>query len=198
MKKIVKFLKAPVEKIKGLGKKVLKAPVEKFKGLGKKTKKVVCLVLAAAVALAGFGIWKWCGGSAETAAKASGESIVRRGNLTNSITGSGTVEPIEQREIVPEVKGKILESPFNEGDSVQEGDILYRFEMTAAENAIESAVNSVEKAQTNLSNRQSNLEKVRENISKLTIKATTSGKISGLALRIGEDAQCKICTITNF
>ena len=186
--------------------KILKAPIEKYKGLKKGIKRIICLVLAVIVALAGVSIWKghglkfWelFGDSAETSAKASGESIVRRGNLTNSITGSGTVEPIEQREIVPEVKGKILEAPFNEGDSVMEGDVLYRFEMTAAENAIESALNNVEKAQTNLSNKQSNLEKVRENISKLTIKATASGKISGLSLRLGETVQGKVCTVTNF
>ena len=173
-------------------------PIKKYKTLKKGAKRAVCLALAVVVAAAGFGIWKWNSASEATVAKASGTSIVRRGNLTNSITGSGTVEPIEQREIVPEVNGKIIEDYFNEGDSVSEGDVLYRFEMTAAENAIESAMNNVEKAQTTLSNRQSNLEKVRENIANLTIKATVSGKISDLSLRVGEDASGKICTITNF
>lgn len=173
-------------------------PIKKYKTLKKGAKRAVCLAMAVIVATAGFGIWKWNSASEATVAKASGTSIVRRGNLTNSITGSGTVEPIEQREIVPEVNGKIIEDYFNEGDSVSEGDVLYRFEMTAAENAIESAMNNVEKAQTTLSNRQSNLEKVRENIANLTIKATVSGKISDLSLRVGEDASGKICTITNF
>ncbi|MBQ8392081.1 MAG: HlyD family efflux transporter periplasmic adaptor subunit [Clostridia bacterium] len=194
MKKIKQVLKNLYMKLKEWA----AVPIAKYKTLNKGAKRAVCLVLAVLVALAGFGIWKWRGASEATVAKASGTSIVRRGNLTNSITGSGTVEPIEQREIVPEVNGKIIESFFNEGDSVNEGDVLYRFEMTAAENAIESAMNNVEKAQTTLSNRQSNLEKVRENISNLTIKATVSGKISGLSLRVGEDASGKICTITNF
>ncbi len=179
-------------------KKWAAVPFAKYKTLNKGAKRAVCLVLAILVAASGFGIWKWHSASEATVAKASGTSIVRQGSLTNSITGSGTVEPIEQREIVPEVNGKIIESYFNEGDSVNEGDVLYRFEMTAAENAIESAQNNVEKAQTTLSNRQSNLEKVRENIANLTIKATVSGKISDMSLRVGEDASGKICTITNF
>ncbi len=194
MKKITQVLKNGCFRLK----KWAVVPIKKYKTLNKGAKRAVCLVLAVLVAAAGLGIWKWHGASETTVAKASGTSIVRRGNLTNSITGSGTVEPIEQREIVPEVNGKIIESYFNEGDSVNEGDVLYRFEMTAAENAIESAMNNVEKAQTTLSNRQSNLEKVRENIANLTIKATVSGKISDLSLRVGEDASGKICTITNF
>ncbi len=194
MKKIGKVLKNVYIRLKEWA----AVPLAKYKTLNKGAKRAVCLVLAVLVAAAGIGIWKWHGASEATVAKASGTSIVRRGNLTNSITGSGTVSPIEQREIVPEVNGKIIESFFNEGDSVNEGDVLYRFEMTAAENAIESAMNNVEKAQTTLSNRQSNLEKVRENIANLTIKATVSGKISDLSLRVGEDASGKVCTITNF
>lgn len=194
MKKIKQVLKNVYMRLKEWA----AVPFAKYKTLNKGAKRAVCLALAVLVAAAGIGIWKWHSASEATVAKASGTSIVRRGNLTNSITGSGTVEPIEQREIVPEVNGKIIESFFNEGDSVNEGDVLYRFEMTAAENAIESAMNNVEKAQTTLSNRQSNLEKVRENISNLTIKATVSGKISDLSLRVGEDASGKVCTITNF
>ena len=77
-------------------------------------------------------------------------SIVTRGNLINSITGSGTVEPLEEREIVPEVNGKIMTSPFEEGANVSEGDILYTFEMTSAENAIKTAQNSVKCAENNV------------------------------------------------
>ena len=166
--------------------------------LGKKGKAILCIVLAIAVAIAGVGIYKWRKSKKTSAETDAGTSIVRAGVLTNSISGSGSVEPIEQREIVPVVKGKIIEAPFAEGDEVKAGDVLYRFEMTAATNAIESAENSVEKAQTNLSNKKNNLSKIRENISNLTVKATASGRIDGLSLIVGEDASGKICTITNY
>ena len=175
---------------------------EKFKGklkLKKKGKAIFCIVLAIVVALAGVGIYKWRKTKKTAETTDSGTSIVRAGSLTNSISGSGSVEPIEQRDIVPVVKGKIIEAPFAEGDEVRQGDILYRFEMTAATNAIESAQNNVEKAQTNLSNKQSNLEKAQRNIEKLTIKATASGKIEGLTLMIGEERKDGfVCTITNY
>lgn len=179
-------------------KSALLKPIKGLKNLKKPVKIALCIVLAAAVALAGFGIYKWRKTKKTASDSNAGTSIVRVGNLTNSITGSGSVEPIEQRDIVPEVNGKIVESYFEEGDEVMTGDVLYRFEMTAATNAIESAQNNVEKAQTNLSNRQSSLAKVRENIEKLTVKATTSGKISDLSLRVGEEISGKLCSITNF
>lgn len=169
-----------------------------IKNLKKPVKIAVCIALVLAVALSGMSIYKWRKTKSASSESDAGTSVVMSGNLTNSITGSGSVEPIDQREIVPEVNGKIIESLFKEGDEVKAGDVLYRFEMTAAINAIESAENNVQKAQTNLSNRQSNLVKVRENIEKLTVKAETSGKISDLSLRVGEEASGKICTITNF
>ena len=188
-----KFVKA----LKAI-KSALSKPIKGLKNMKKPVKIALCIVLAAAVALAGFGIYKWRKTKKTASDGNAGTSIVQIGNLTNSITGSGSVEPIEQRDIVPEVNGKIVESYFEEGDEVRTGDVLYRFEMTAATNAIESAQNNVEKAQTNLSNRQSSLSKVRENIEKLTVKATESGKISDLSLRVGEEISGKLCTITNF
>lgn len=188
--KFVKALKAV--------KSALSKTIKGLKNMKKPVKITLCIVLAVAVALAGFGIYKWRKTKKTASDSNAGTSIVRVGNLTNSITGSGSVEPIEQRDIVPEVNGKIVESYFEEGDEVMTGDVLYRFEMTAATNAIESAQNNVEKAQTNLSNRQSSLAKVRENIEKLTVKATTSGKISDLSLRVGEEISGKLCSITNF
>ena len=166
--------------------------------LGKKGKAVLCIFLAVVVAIAGFGIYKWKKAKKTASNTDNGTSIVQSGNLTNSISGSGSVEPIDQRDIVPVVKGKIIEAPFAEGDEVKKGDILYRFEMTAATNAIESAANNVEKAQTNLSNKQNSLSKVQENIEKLTVTATASGKIDNLNLLLGEEANGVICTVTNY
>ena len=189
------------EKAKMLFKKTggaLSALFARFGNLPKKTKAILCVALALVVALTGAGIYKLRKTKKASSEASAGTSIVRAGSLTNTISGSGSVEPIDQREIVPEVRGKIIEAPFPEGATVKTGDVLYRFEMTAATNAIESAQNNVEKAQTNLSNRQSNLEKIRENIGKLNVRATSSGKVSGLSLKVGEDASGKVCTVTNY
>ncbi len=187
-----------VETVEKTGKTKKEKKVRKKKRWLRKLKPVLILLLVVAVALGGFSAYKWMKNKKAVTNTDAGTSIVQAGNLTNSISGSGSVEPIEQRDIVPVVKGKIVEAPFAEGDEVKEGDILYRFEMTAATNAIESAQNNVEKAQTNLSNKQSSLDKIRENIDKLTIKATASGRIDGITLVVGEEANGKICAITNY
>jgi len=193
--KIKAFINVMGEKIKKIN---LKTPAQKFSRLKKPIKIAICAVLVIAIALGAFGINKMRALKKAASGSGTGTSIVMQGSVVNSITGSGTVEPIEQRDIVPLVNGKIIEAPFEEGDDVKENDVLYKFEMTAAENAIKSAENNVEKARTNLSNRSSNIAKVQENINALTIKATASGKVSGLALNVGEDASGKICTVTNY
>ena len=172
-----------------------------FKSLKKAKKPVkvlLALCLAATIAGGAFCGWKFYKTKDATNNTTVSTATVMRGNLVNTITGSGTVEPIEQREIVPEANGKILESSFKEGDSVKKGDILYKFEMTAAQNAIKTAKNNVSKAETTLSNKSRDIEKAKEDIEELTIVATASGKIEGLSLRVGEAAPDKICTITNY
>lgn len=183
------------EKIKAIN---LKKPAEKFSTLKKPIKIGICAVLVLAISLSVFGINKIRTAKKTASNQATGTSIVMQGSVVHSITGSGTVEPIEQRAIVPLVNGKIIEAPFQEGDEVIENDVLYRFEMTAAENAIKTAQNNVEKARTTLSNRSNNITKVQENINALTIKATASGKVSELALNVGEEVSGKVCTITNY
>ena len=195
LEKIKAFVSTMGEKLKKID---FKKPVEKFSRLKKPIKIAICAVLVLAIGLGVLGINKIRTAKKASSEATAGTSIVMQGSVIDSITGSGTVEPIEQREIVPLVNGKIIESPFEEGDEVLENDVLYRFEMTAAENAIKTAENNVEKARTNLSNRSSNITKVQENIAALTIKAAASGKVSDLSLKVGEEVSGKVCTITNY
>lgn len=195
LEKVKSLLSKTGEKIKKIN---FKKPAEKFAKLKKPIKIAICAVLVLTIGLGVFGMGKMRSAKKAASEADTGTSIVMQGSVVDSITGSGTVEPIEQRDIVPLVNGKIIESPFEEGDEVKENDVLYKFEMTAAENAIKTAENNVEKARTTLSNRSSSITKVQENISALTIRAAASGKVSGLALNIGEEASGKICTITNY
>lgn len=197
--KIPEKIKALISLTGGKVKKInSKKPIEVFARLKKPVKIAICAILVLAIGLGVFGIRRMHKAKEAVSIAEAGTSIVMQGSVVHSITGSGTVEPIEQREIVPLVNGKIIEAPFEEGDEVKENDVLYRFEMTAAENAIKTAQNNVEKARTNLYNRSNNIAKVEENIGALTIKAAASGKVSGLSLNVGEEISGKICTITNY
>lgn len=195
LEKINPLIKKTGEKLKKID---FRKAFKKFSGLKKPVKIAICTVLVISLIGGTFVAVKLKSAKKTNSENTAQTAIVMRGNVINSITGSGTVEPIEQRTIVPLVNGKIIEAPFEEGDEVKVDDVLYRFEMTAAENAIKSAENNVEKALTTLSNRQNSISKVEENIENLTVRATASGKVSGLSLNIGEEASGKICTITNY
>lgn len=170
--------------------RIAKKPFSAFKGLKKPLKIALCAVLIAAIGAGGaVAVVKKKKDKSDGAD--SSTSVVMRGSIISSITGSGTVEPIESRDIVPQVNGKITYAPFNEGDTVTEGDVLYMFESTSAEN-------TVEKAKTSVSNKDSNIAKVKENISNLTVRATASGRVSDLNINIGQEISGTVCKITNY
>ncbi len=81
------------------------------------------------------------------AAATSNTAVVTRGDITVKITGSGTVEPIETYNIIPTVSGTIDADYYEEGDYVEEGAVLYRFDSTVADNAIRTAENSIKTAE---------------------------------------------------
>ncbi len=94
------------------------------------------------------------------------------GNITETIEQSGVVEPLDRYEITSLVKGEILFSPFEEGDSVEEGDTLYQIDD--------------EDAQLNMEKAQMNLEEANENVASLNIFAPASGKLSNFSLQAGD------------
>ena len=68
-------------------------------------------------------------------------------DLTVSVDGSGTVTPIESYDVRALVTGEILEAPFEVGDWIEQGDLLYRLDAGDAETALQQAQLSVRQAQ---------------------------------------------------
>ncbi len=184
---------------------------KKRKKMNKWVKRGIALGLVAVVA-GGAVIYNRSKKAKEAESEATSEtSVVTRGDITVKITGSGTVTAIDEYNIVPTVNGDIKQDFFSEGDYVNEGDVLYKFDSTVADNAIKtaenqiktvrnsvtSASNNIDSARTNLQNRADAVAKAQENIDKLTIYANSTGKVSGLNLTVGNDAGGNICTITD-
>ena len=72
---------------------------------------------------------------------------VQRQDLTVSVSGSGTVTPIESYQVSALVTGEILESPFEDGDQVEQDQLLYRIDPGSAQTALQQAQLSVQQAQ---------------------------------------------------
>jgi len=117
-----------------------------------KTKRKIVLASVAVVVIAALGI------RFVLNANASGDEItynyvpVERRDITVTLSGTGTVSPINQYEVTSLVSGEILDAPFEEGDVLQKGALLYKIDTGNVENNIEKANVAVEKAQRNYEN----------------------------------------------
>ena len=68
-------------------------------------------------------------------------------DLTVSVNGSGAVTPIESYQVNALASGEILQAPFEVGDRIEKGDLLYQLDAGEAENAIQQAQLSLRQAQ---------------------------------------------------
>lgn len=154
--------------------------LQKFLDKGFYTKKRIIIIIAAVLVVALLLFFILGGkGNGDAEAQAYTEAAAMRMDITETIEQSGVVEPYERYEITSLVKGEIMESPFEEGDLVQEGDTLYRIDDEDAQLTIEKTQNSIEKAQMNL-------DETNKDILKLNIYATANGKLTNFDLNIGD------------
>ncbi|MCI8336475.1 MAG: HlyD family efflux transporter periplasmic adaptor subunit [Peptococcaceae bacterium] len=117
---------------------------------------------------------------------------VQKGNIAVTVTGSGTLEPLEYYEIVPLVKGEILSDYITEGQQVQKGDILYQIDTADMENTVARNQLSVQKAQISYS-------EAAKSVADLQVKAEGSGTVTNLLVKEGDTVQngTQIAEITN-
>ena len=100
----------------------------------------------------------------------------QRQDLTVSVSGSGTVTPIESYQVSSLVTGEILESPFEDGDQVEQDQLLYRIDPGSAQTALQQAQLSVQQAQMNYDTLASSLQ----------VKAIGGGVVQTLHVQEGD------------
>ena len=100
----------------------------------------------------------------------------QRQDLTVSVSGSGTVTPIESYQVLSLVTGEILESPFEDGDQVEQDQLLYRIDPGSAQTALQQAQLSVQQAQMNYDTLASSLQ----------VKAIGGGVVQTLHVQEGD------------
>lgn len=147
---------------------------------------VVVVVLAAVIVLAWFQLRK----PAPVTTTASEYTVEEDG--TPFINGTGVIEANEQFDITALVTGKVMSAPFEEGDQVSEGDLLFQLDSQDQENAIAKTRVGLEKAQ--LSYNQN-----ADNISKLAVSSNITGTISSLYVKEGDmvAANGKLADVVN-
>lgn len=111
--------------------------------------KVVIAVLVVLAALFFFVIRPMLGAGKELLAGAYLTSAAQMQEMTVSVSSTGTIQPIDSYNVSGMVTGEVLEAPFEVGDQVEKGDILYRIDPGSAEIALQQAQLSVQQAQLN-------------------------------------------------
>lgn len=135
--------KKPKKKFIGYDKQNKKFFIGKFK-IGKKLL-IIILVIAILAGVCSGLIIKSKNNSAVKVMYT--DSLVERRTITNTITGSSSIEPNDSYKVTTIKSGDITSDTFKEGDVVKKGDKLYQFEDSDAQNSLSTAKNALAKAQ---------------------------------------------------
>lgn len=134
------------------------------------------LVIAAVLALLFWIVVRPMLGGTAAVSGAYQTAQVQRQDLTVSVSGSGTVTPIESYQVSALVTGEILESPFEDGDQVEKDQLLYRIDPGSAQTALQQAQLSVQQAQMSYDTLASSLQ----------VKAIGGGVVQTLHVQEGD------------
>ncbi|HED38584.1 MAG TPA: biotin/lipoyl-binding protein, partial [Ignavibacteria bacterium] len=102
---------------------------------------------------------------------------VNKRNITQTVTGTGNLDPKHKVIITPQITGEIVELPVKEGDYFHKGVLLIKIKQDYYIAQRDQAQANLEVAQANLSMKQANLEKLTANfkrVRKLHEKKLTS------------------------
>ena len=149
---------------------------------------VIALILA--IALGAYLIFGREKG--ENSANKINTFTVTRQTIQHTVTGSGSIEPNDQYEITPLVKGEILSAHFEEGDILEKGDIMYVIDSSDQESTMKRAQNSLKQAQTSYND-------ALDDYNNLTVKSPISGTVTAVYLEEGDDAgaNSKVIDVVN-
>ena len=130
---------APQKEQKGAAPKV-PMPRKKKKWI----KRVIVLAVLAALVLF---LFRSCSGAKNAIVSGSYlPASAARQDLVVSVSGTGTIQPIHSYKVTTLVKGEVLEAPFEEGQTVHKGDLLFRIDSKDVETSIQQAELSLESA----------------------------------------------------
>lgn len=164
-----------------------------FKKIGQfiKNHKVWSVIIILAI-IAGIAIPVTRNKKKDDTAQVSNEATVERRDIKSVITGSSTIEPNKEYSITSLVSGEITEAPFEEGDIVTKGQLMYKFDSSSMETSITSADIGIEKAEQSY---QDTLDETKD----AYIKSDISGTAKEVLVKAGETvgAGTKIATVSD-
>lgn len=83
----------------------------------------------------------------------------KRTSITEKVSASGTVQPVTEIKLAPEVSGEIIELNVEDGDSVRQGQVLVKIRPDVW-------ISQLERSEASLSQQKANLEAARASLSR--------------------------------
>ncbi len=142
----------------------------------KNTKKKIIIFSALGLLLAAVIVVALINSNKENIVKVVTEKAQKR-TITQIVTATGSIDPIDKVIITPEVTGEIVDLPVKEGDRVKKGQLLARIKPNIYIAQRNRAKASLQSAEANLKVRKANLDRAKsefERISKLYKKGLAS------------------------
>ena len=155
----------------------------------KRRKLIRCCITLAVVAAVAAGGWYLLKkfvfkDDADTVGEPMTQTVMR-GSIQSTVTGMGNARAKNSAVITPDAGYTVLELFVNEGDTVEEGQLLYNLDDSAAQEAVQSAQANVLKAQEAVDDLNRELDKLYEDVANLNITAPHNGKLSGVKTGVG-------------
>ena len=105
------------------------------------------------------------------------ETTPVRQDVSNSLSGTGTLNPANTYTVKSLVDGKILTGGFEEGDKVEEGDVLYTIDSSDASTNLEKASIALQQAQRSYD----------KTVDRQYVRAEVDGTVSSLKVAKGDE-----------
>lgn len=158
-------------------------------------KKKIILIVLAVILIAAIAVVCVVLSSDRDVKNTLGQKVVKpqvASELKNVVTGTGVLEAEQQFDVFATVTGEVIDAPFEEGQLINAGDILYKIDQTDLLTNINKAKLGIEKAQL-LYNQNA------DNINKLSVRSNISGTITNLYINNGDMvmANGKIADVVN-
>ena len=171
----------------------VKAAVPAKKKMSRETKRkirntILGVLLLTALGGGGYAYAKYR--QTQKAAEAKKSTVntgkVRRGDITQKISSTGTIEPKDTYTITALVTGTIVEADFAEGDQVEKGQVLYRVDAHSVESELQSDENSLNLAEKKLSRAKQDYAEAQAKYGSGVYTATQAGYITKIHVVDGQ------------
>ncbi|MEM9339779.1 MAG: efflux RND transporter periplasmic adaptor subunit [Bacteroidota bacterium] len=106
----------------------------------------------------------WVGNSSKIEVEVA---VVKRSTIIEKVSASGTVQPVTEVRISPEVSGEVIELKVQEGDSVAKGDLMIKLRP-------DNFISARDRAQATLNQQLANLAQMKSNEARAMASFTQS------------------------